>query len=57
MECQVEQVLRLLLAAGKPFDYVAVRDLATPVTPQVPYLNSIPAPDLKLYDVLLQGVR
>jgi hypothetical protein len=57
MECQVEQVLRLLLAAGKPFDYVAVRDLATPVTPQVPYLNSIPAPDLKLYDALLQGVR
>jgi hypothetical protein len=56
LESRVEQALSQLLAQGDPFDYAGVRDLAAPVMPQVPLLTSLGAPDLKVYDALLQVV-
>lgn len=55
MESEVDRTLALLLEAGKPFDYPMVRDLVAPVSPQTPDLESLRAPDLKVYDALLMG--
>ena len=55
MESEVDRALFLLLEAGSPFDYSMVRELAAPATPQVPQLDSLSAPDLKVYDALLAG--
>ena len=55
MESEVDRTLALLLEAGKPFDYPTVRDLVAPASPQVPHLESLRAPDLKVYDALLMG--
>jgi hypothetical protein len=56
MESTVEQALRTLLARNVAFDYVAVRDLAAPVTPAVPALATPAVPDLTTYDALLMEV-
>ena len=40
MESEVDRALGLLLEAGTPFDYAAVRELAAPAPPQVPELAS-----------------
>ena len=55
MESEVDRTLALLLEAGKPFDYPMVRDLVAPVSRQTPDLESLRAPDLKVYDALLMG--
>jgi hypothetical protein len=55
MESDVERALSLLMEAGHPFGFLDVRDLAAPVTPQIPCLISLAAPDLKVYDALLAG--
>ena len=56
MEAEVERALSQLLEAAEPFDYAVVRDLAAPPRPRVPELPALPAPDLRVYDALLQGV-
>ena len=53
MEATVDSALSLLLEAGKPFDYAAVRDLAEPRPPEAPALTLTAKPDLKVYDSLL----
>ena len=55
METEVDRALRLLLDAGSPFDYAAVRALAAPAVPNVPELASPGPVDLKVYDGLLVG--
>ena len=55
MESGVTRALRLLLDAGSPFDYAAVRALAAPAVPDVPELASPGLVDLKVYDGLLVG--
>ena len=55
MESGVARALRLLLDAGSPFDYAAVRALAAPAVPDVPELASPGLVDLKVYDGLLVG--
>jgi hypothetical protein len=55
MESEVDRALLLLLKSGVVFDYLKVRDLAAPLTPQVPKLLSLGVPDLKVYDALLAG--
>ena len=55
MESEVDRALRLLLDAGSPFDYAAVRALAAPAVPNVPELASPGLVDLKVYDGLLVG--
>ena len=58
MESEVDRALGLLLEAGTPFDYAAVRELAAPAQPQVPELASPRVVDLRVYDRLLAaGVR
>ena len=58
MESEVARALGLLLEAGSPFDYAAVRELAAPAPPDVPELASLGLVDLKVYDGLLAaGVR
>ena len=54
MESTVEHALDGLLRDGKPFDYAAVRALASPEKPLVPDVR-IPKPDLGVYDALLVG--
>ena len=55
---KVDRALGLLLEAGTPFDYAAVRELAAPALPQVPELASPRVVDLRVYDRLLAaGVR
>ena len=56
LEARVERALSRLLLAGESFDYAAVQELAAPTPPQIPQLRSLSAPDLKVYDALLQGV-
>jgi hypothetical protein len=56
LETLVERTLAELLAAGKVFDYAAVKALAHPEATEVPTI-SIPAPDLTAYDRLLGGAR
>ena len=55
MESDVDRTLALLLVAGEPFDYPMVRELVAPSTPQSPRLDSLSAPNLKVYDALLVG--
>ncbi len=55
MESEVDRTLSLLLEAGERFDYPLVRELVAPPTPQVPHLDSLSDPDLKVYDALLVG--
>ena len=57
MESTVDSALALLLEAGAPFDYGAVRELANPAPPEAPMLTLAGAPDLKVYDSLLTGSR
>ena len=54
MESTVEHALAELLGDGSPFDYAAVRALASPEKPVVPDVR-IPKPDLGVYDALLAG--
>ena len=51
-EACVERALALLLARGQPFDYAAVKALASPDPPAVPEVK-IGSPDLARYDTLL----
>ena len=53
MEATVDSALSLLLEAGEPFDYGAVRDLAEPRPPEAPEITLPGRPDLKVYDSLL----
>jgi hypothetical protein len=52
----VERALSRLLEDDGPFDYAAVRELAVPALPQIPQLSFLSAPDLKVFDGLLQAV-
>ena len=56
LEARVERALSQLLLTGRPFNYGTVQELAAPTPPQIPQLLSLSAPDLKVYDALLQGV-
>ena len=56
MESTVDSALALLLEAGDPFDYPAVRDLAKPTPLQAPALSLSGTPDLRVYDSLLVEV-
>ncbi len=51
----MDSALSLLLAAGQPFDYAQVRDLADPKLPDAPALVLSGKPALKIYDGLLTG--
>jgi hypothetical protein len=53
-EADVETALNVLLESRAPFDYTAVRDLASPAQPSVPAI-AIPQPNLAVYDSLLAG--
>ena len=57
LQARVERALSRLLLSDGPFDYAAVRELASPAPLQIPQLLSLSAPDLKVYDALLQGVN
>ena len=57
MEATVDDALALLLETGQPFDYGAVRELATPAVPLAPTLTLAADPDLQVYDRLLIGGR
>ena len=52
MESRVEEALSVLLDAGKPFDFAAVKAIANPEVPTVPSVK-IGLPDLSAYDRLL----
>lgn len=52
MEAPVERALAALLEAGEPFDYAAVKAIASPEKPAVPHL-AVSTPDLAAYDELL----
>jgi hypothetical protein len=54
LEAGVERALATLLERGEPFDYAAVKALASPEQPKVPAV-AIPAVDLGAYDRLLGG--
>jgi hypothetical protein len=54
LEANVERALVTLLERGEPFDYAAVKALASPEQPRVPVV-AIPAVDLGAYDQLLGG--
>ena len=56
MESTVDSALALLLEAGGPFDYAAVRELASPAPLQAPVLSLPGTPDLRVYDSLLAVV-
>ena len=56
LEARVERALSQLLLTGRSFDYATVQELAAPTPPLIPQLPSLSAPDLKVYDALLQGV-
>ena len=56
MESTVDSALALLLEAGDPFDYGAVKELANPALPRAPVLSLPGMPDLRVYDSLLAGV-
>jgi len=55
MESKVEAVLLRLLESGDRFDYLKVKALISPETPQIPTLSIGPV-DLQQYDRLLEGV-
>ncbi len=52
----MDSALALLLEAGDPFDYSAVKELASPAPPRAPVLSLPSMPDLRVYDSLLAGV-
>lgn len=54
MECKVDQVLEVLLDAGKPFGYLEVEKIAAPKDVEVPVVH-IGEPSLAAYDELLSG--
>ena len=56
MESMVDSALALLLEAGDPFDYPAVRELASPTPLRAPALSVPGIPDLRVYDSLLTEV-
>jgi hypothetical protein len=56
MESTVDSALALLLEAGEPFDYAAVRELASPTPLRTPALSVPGTPDLRVYDSLLTEV-
>ena len=56
MESMVDSALALLLEVGDPFDYSAVKELASPALPRAPVLSLPGMPDLRVYDSLLAGV-
>ena len=56
MESMVDSALALLLEAGDPLDYPAVRELAKPTPLRAPALNLPGIPDLRVYDSLLTEV-
>ena len=56
MESMVDSALALLLEAGGPFDYPAVRELASPTPLRAPALSLPAMPDLGVYDSLLVEV-
>ena len=56
MESMVDSALALLLEAGDPFDYAAVRELASPTPLRTPALSVPGTPDLRVYDSLLAEV-
>ena len=56
LESQVEEALDLVLESGERFDYMAVKELVQPESPEVPQLQ-IPSPDLSLYDRFLKGAQ
>jgi hypothetical protein len=56
-ESDVEAALAELLARRLAFDYIAVRELAAPTSPEVPPLEALQAPDLGTFDELLSGGR
>ncbi len=55
MEADVERVLVSLLESGRTFDYIAVKQAAAPEESPVPTLSVPSAPDLAVYDNLLEG--
>jgi hypothetical protein len=52
MEVTVEHALSQLLERGEPFDYAALRAVASPVRPAIPEVR-IPRPDFSAFDRLL----
>ena len=56
MESMVDSALALLLEAGEPFDYGAVREVASPTPLQAPTLSLPGTPDLRVYYSLLTEV-
>ena len=55
MECEVERALRRLLESSVRFDYPVVKQLAAPVSPEIPALELSGEVDLGVYDGLLTG--
>ena len=55
MECEVERALRRLLESRVRFDYPVVKQLAAPVSPEIPALELSGEVDLGVYDGLLTG--
>ncbi len=56
MESTVDSALPLILEAGGPFEYGAVKELASPAPPRAPALSLPGMPDLRVYDTLLAEV-
>ena len=52
MESTVDSALALLLEAGGPSEYGAVKELASPAPPRAPALSLPGMPDLRVYDTL-----
>ena len=55
MECEVERALKRLLQSKVRFDYAVVRQMAAPVSPEIPALELSGEVDLGVYDGLLAG--
>ncbi len=55
MECEVDRALRRLLESRVRFDYAVVKELAAPVTPEIPKIELSGEVDLGVYDRLLAG--
>lgn len=55
VEADVERALGELLESGARFDSRDVTDRIAPRAPSLPELARLPAPDLKVYDRLLEG--
>ncbi len=55
MECEVERALKRLLESRARFDYAVVKQLAAPVSPEIPEIELSGEVDLGVYDKLLTG--